>query len=142
MNIETVFPDVANILTDVLVLDEGEVALEKRLVTDLNAESIDFLDIMFQVERKFDVKIPRGQIEKDVRGALEEGEFEKEGVLTEKGLEALRAYLSEVPEDYFKKEMKVGEIPTLLTVETLCKLVLKAKAKKEKNESATRDVAA
>jgi acyl carrier protein len=61
-----------------------------------------------------------------VRGDLAEDEFEKGGVLTTKGMQALKNYLNEVPAEYFKVNMKVNEIPMLFTVETFCKLIVAA----------------
>lgn len=136
MTIESVYPQVAEIVADVLAIDTEEVSLDKRLIADLGAESIDFLDLVFQLERTFKVKIPRGQIEKEARGTLTEAEFETSGVLTDKGIAALKVYLSEVPEEFFKSGLKVSEIPTLFTVETLCKLVVNAKAKAKQAEEA------
>lgn len=123
MNVASIYPKVKEIIADVLVLDEEEINLNSRLIADLGAESIDFLDLVFQLEKEFKIKIPRGQLEKNARGELAEEEFEKGGVLTAEGLQALKNYLSEVPEDYFKSNMKVNEIPSLFTVETFCKLV-------------------
>ena len=126
MNVENVYPKVREIIADVLVIDEEEIAKTSRLISDLGAESIDFLDLVFQLEKEFGIKIPRGQLEKNARGDLSEDEFEKGGVLTSKGMQALRNYLNEVPADYFKPNMKIGEIPLLFTVETFCKLVVSA----------------
>ena len=87
--------------------------------------------MVFQLEKEFAIKIPRGQLEKNARGDLSEAEFEQNGALTEKGLVALKNYLSEVPSEYFKANIKTNEIPTLFTVKTFCKLVesaLNAKA--------------
>lgn len=128
MNAESVFPNVREIVADVLVLDEDEVNLDSRLIADLGAESIDFLDLVFQLEREFDIKIPRGQLEKNARGDLAEDEFEQGGIITEAGIKALKAYLSEVPAEEFKANLKVNEIPMLFTVETFCKLVATANA--------------
>lgn len=131
MNNQEIFNKVKEIIIDVLVIDEDKVQPTSRLIADLGAESIDFLDLVFQLEKEFSIKIPRGQLEKNARGDLAEAEFEQNGVLTEKGLIALKNYLSEVPQEYFKATMKTNEIPTLFTVETFCKLVdsaLKAKA--------------
>src|SRR5687767_14746777 len=122
MDVKSVYPQVAEIIADVLVADKEEVGLNKRLIEDLGAESIDFLDLIFQLEKTFNIKIPRGQIEKDARGRLSDAEFEQNGVITEKGLAALKNYLSEVPAGNFKAGLKVNEIPTLFTVETICKL--------------------
>ena len=126
MNVENVYPKVREIIADVLVIDEEEIAKTSRLISDVGAESIDFLDLVFQLEKEFGIKIPRGQLEKNARGDLSEDEFEKGGVLTSKGMQALRNYLNEVPADYFKPNMKIGEIPLLFTVETFCKLVVSA----------------
>jgi acyl carrier protein len=126
MNVAGVYPKVRQIVADVLVIDEDEVSLNSRLIGDLGAESIDFLDLVFQLEKEFKIKIPRGQLEKNARGDLAEDEFEKGGVLTAPGLQALKNYLSEVPADQFKASMKVNEIPMLFTVETFCKLVVAA----------------
>ncbi len=123
MSIETIYPKVKEIIADVLVVDESEVELNKRLIADLGAESIDFLDLAFQLEREFKIKIPRGQLEQDARGTLSEAEFEQNGVVTPAGLESLKASLSEVPAEYFKDNLKVSEIPLLFTVETFCKLI-------------------
>jgi acyl carrier protein len=126
--VENVFPKVQAIVADVLAIDEGDIQLNSRLIGDLGAESIDFLDFIFQLEREFKIKIPRGQLEKKARGSLEASEFEVGGYLTEKGVEALQAFLSEIPADAFPKKMKANEIPMLFTVETFCKLVVGALA--------------
>jgi acyl carrier protein len=128
---QEIFDKVKEIIVDVLVIDEDKVQSNSRLIADLGAESIDFLDLVFQLEKEFSIKIPRGQLEKNARGDLTQAEFEQNGVLTEKGLVALKNYLSEVPAEYFKASMKTNEIATLFTVETFCKLVesaLQAKA--------------
>ncbi len=130
MNIDQIYSKVRGIVSDVLVIDEDDVQLNSRLISDLGAESIDFLDLVFQLEKEFGVKIPRGQLEKNARGELSEEEFEKNGVITPAGLESLQRYLSEVPASEFKPNMKVNEIPWLFTVETFCKLVGAAIAEK------------
>jgi acyl carrier protein len=125
-NVEQIYPKVRGIIADVLVIDEDSIALSSRLIGDLGAESIDFLDLVFQLEKEFAIKIPRGQLEKNARGTLSEQEFEQRGTLTAQGLTALQNYLTEVPESAFKANMKVNEIPMLFTVETFCKLVVAA----------------
>lgn len=135
-DINQILPKVSDILADVLAIDASDVALNKRLIADLGAESIDFLDITFQLEKAFEIRIPRGQIEKDLREAVAPDDFEKSGVITDKGLQALKTYLCEVPENCFKPTMKVVEIPTLFTVETFCKLVMRALETKQKEQQA------
>ena len=135
MDIANIYPKVREIIADVLVIDEDKISLSSRLIGDLGAESIDFLDLVFQLEKGFGIKIPRGQLEKNARGALAEQDFEQNGVLTTQGLQALKAYLTEVPEASFKDALKVNEIPMLFTVETFCKLVASAVHAKSAQET-------
>lgn len=121
-----VYPKVAEIIADALGRDVDEVTLTAPLMDDLDAESIDFLDIVFRLERQFKVKIPRGKIVEDARGTLSEAEFEQNGHVTEAGLKRLREHMSEVSAERFHSPMKVRDIPLLFTVETFCKLVVRA----------------
>jgi acyl carrier protein len=120
-----VFPKVREIMAEALGCDLEKVKLEASLIDDLGAESIDFLDIVFRLERGFKVKIPRGKIVEEARGDLSEAEFEKGGVLSDAGLERLKIFLSEVPPERFKSPLKVADIPHLFTAETFCKMVIR-----------------
>ncbi len=121
-----VFPKVAATMADALGCDVEDIALDVSLIEGLDAESIDFLDMVFRLERAFKIKIPRGKIIDNARGDLSEAEFEQKGVLTPVGLAQLRAYLSEVPAERFREPMKVADIARLFTPETFCKLVIMA----------------
>jgi acyl carrier protein len=125
-DIDAVYPKVAETVADALGCEPEDVKPDASLIDDLGAESIDFLDLVFRLERAFKVKIPRGKIVEDARGTLPEAEFEQKGLVTEKGLAQLRTFLSEVPAGRFKSPLKVAEIPRLFTVETFCKLVIRA----------------
>ena len=124
--IEAVLPTVAATIADALGCDVEDVKPDASLIEDLNAESIDFLDMVFRLERAFKVKIPRGKIVENARGTLTEAEFEQHGVVTDVGLTQLRKYLAEVPPARFKTPTKVKDIPRLFTTETFCKLVIAA----------------
>jgi len=125
-DIDAIFPKVADTIADALGCEVDEVQRDRSLIDDLGAESIDFLDLVFRLERAFKVKIPRGKIVEDSRGALSEAEFEQKGLVTDRGLAQLKAFLSEVPADRFRSPLKVAEIPRLFTAETFCKLVIRA----------------
>jgi acyl carrier protein len=124
--IDAVVPTVAGTMADALGCDVEDIKPNVSLIEGLDAESIDFLDMVFRLERAFKIKIPRGKIVENARGTLTEAEFEQKGIVTETGLAQLKAYLSEVPADRFKAPMKVAEIPRLFTPETFCKLVVQA----------------
>jgi len=123
--IMAIFPKVAETMADALACDEDKVKPDASLINDLGAESIDFLDIIFRLERAFKVKIPRGKIVEEARGELSEAAFEQGGIVTEAGLARLKIFLNEVPADRFKSPLKVAEIPKLFTVETFCKMVIR-----------------
>jgi acyl carrier protein len=125
-DIEAVYPRVAKAVADALARDPAGVQINSRLFADLEAESIDLLDIVFRLEREFKIQIPRGRIIEDARGNLAEAEFEKNGLLTAAGLARLREYMSEVPADSFRPQMNLADVPTLFTVETMCKIVIRA----------------
>ena len=125
-DIAAVLPTVSATIADALGCDVEEVTPDASLIDDLDAESIDFLDMVFRLERAFKVKIPRGKIVENARGTLTEAEFEQKGIVTEKGLVQLKSYLSEIADSRFKTPMKVADIPRLFTPETFCKLVIRA----------------
>lgn len=124
--IMAVYPTVAATIADALGCDAEDVKLDVSLIDGLDAESIDFLDLVFRLERAFKVKIPRGKIVEDARGDLPEAEFEQKGIVTEAGMARLRAFLSEVPAERIKSPLKVADVPRLFTAETFCKLVVRA----------------
>lgn len=124
--IDEVYPKVAQIVSDALGCEPDEVKPQSSLIVDLDAESIDFLDLVFRLEKGFGVKIPRGKIVEDARGPLAEAEFETKGIVTEAGLARLREFLSEVPTERFKTPLKAADVPRLFTTETFCKVVIRA----------------
>jgi acyl carrier protein len=124
--IESVRDGVVRMIAEALVREIDEVHLDSRLIDDLGAESIDFLDIVFRLEQLFRIEIPRGKITEDARGTLSEEEFAHDGYLTPEGLIRLRNYLDEVPADRFPPRLRVAEVPRLFTVETFCKVVVRA----------------
>ena len=88
--IMAIFPKVAETVADALGCDDEKVKPDSSLINDLGAESIDFLDIIFRLERAFKVKIPRGKIVEDARGSLSASEFESGGVISEAGTGRLK----------------------------------------------------
>jgi acyl carrier protein len=104
-----------------LGLEEDEVQLDAKLIEDLGAESLDFLDIVYRLERAFDIKIPRGGIEGTAQE--EAGDYEVDGILTDSGLAALKQLMPEVPADEFIEGMRVTEVPEVFRVATFYNLV-------------------
>jgi acyl carrier protein len=118
---EEVFEKVRTALVDALGVDEEEVTKEATLVGDLGAESIDFLDIVFRLEKAFDIKIPRGElIPEDV---LTNSTYVKDGLVTESGLAELRKRMPFADLENFAKNPVVQDFANLLTVADMCRFV-------------------
>src|SRR6266542_5313793 len=85
-----IFEKVSATLVDALNVEQEEIKPTATLQGDLGAESIDFLDIVFRLEREFSIKIPRGELfpESIFQG---DPEFVQSGKVTDKGLAELRA---------------------------------------------------
>jgi acyl carrier protein len=118
---EEVFQKVQAALVDALGVDEEDVTQDATLVGDLGAESIDFLDIVFRLEKGFDIKIPRGELfPEDV---LTDSKYVQDGRVTEAGLQELRQRMPFANLDEFAKNPVVQDFPNLLTVADMCRFV-------------------
>ena len=114
---------VFQIIADALYVDLEEVTAQANLMNDLGAESIDFLDIIFRLEKEFEVKIPRGEIEQRAKGNLTDDEFAVDGMLTDIGLQRLQEVMPEIPADQFKSGLFVRDIASLFTAQTFVRMV-------------------
>ncbi len=118
---EEVFTKVQGALVDALGVDEEEVTSEARLVGDLGAESIDFLDIVFRLEKAFDIKIPRGELfPEDI---LTNAQFVQNGKLTPEGVKQLEARMPFADLSTFSANPVVQDFGNLLTVQDMCRYV-------------------
>ena len=118
---EEVFEKIKTALVDALGVDDDEVTPEATLVGDLGAESIDFLDIVFRLEKAFSIKIPRGELfPEDV---LTNAAYIKDGKVTEAGLAELRKRMPFADLDAFAKNPVVQDFAGLLTVADMCRFV-------------------
>ena len=115
---------VQNIFADSLGFDLDEVEFQSKIIADLEAESLDFLDIAFKLERTFNIQIPRGGIEKAAREGVEGDGLNPDGTLTLESLEKLKEAMSEVPESEFKMGLKPTDVPQLFRVGTFYHLVV------------------
>lgn len=100
-----------------------DVKLTSVLMSDLGAESLDFLDIVFRLEREFGIQITRGEMEKASRGDMSAEEFAPQGVLSEAGLARLRELMPEAA-DRIKPGLRPNMILTLFSVQTFANMVI------------------
>ena len=111
---EEIMVKVREALVDALGVDEDEVLPAARIGADLGAESIDYLDIVFRLEKAFNIKIPRGDLFPD--NILTSEEFVQNKKLTEKGLAELKARMPFADLSKFEQNPNVDDIADLFTV--------------------------
>ena len=127
---EDIWDKVVDAFCEALGLDEDEVEKDALVIDDLGAESLDFLDIAFRLERAFGIKIPRREVQRAAEDGAE-ADFEVDGKLTAAGAVALRAAMPEVDPDAIGEGFPVRDIPRLFTVETFLNLVTKLVREKD-----------
>jgi acyl carrier protein len=118
---EEVFEKVRVALVDALGVEEDEVTPEATMVGDLGAESIDFLDIVFKLEKAFGITIPREELFPD--DILTNADYVKDGKVTENGINELKKRLPWADLSKFEENPRVQDFGNLLTVNDLCRYV-------------------
>jgi acyl carrier protein len=121
MTEDEVFEKVKETLVDALGVDEEEVTRDATLTGDLGAESIDFLDIVFRLEKAFNIKIPRGELFPD--GIFNNPEFVKDGKLTASGLAQLKTSMPHVDFTEFEQDPDINKMASLFKVQTIVSYV-------------------
>jgi acyl carrier protein len=116
-----IFDKVREALVDALGVDDDEVTPEATLRGDLDAESIDFLDIVFRLEKAFDIKIERGElIPMDV---LENADFVQDGKVNAQGIAQLKQRMPFADLSKFEANPNVQNLGETLTVQDMCNFV-------------------
>ena len=112
---EEILSKVRESLVEALSVDDEEVMMEASLTRDLGAESIDFLDIVFRLEKGFGIKIPRGDLF-PAEDMMNNPEFVQDGKFTEDGLGQLKERLPYADLTEFEKNPVVGNLGDVFTV--------------------------
>ena len=121
MSREEIFANIQETLVDALGVDEEEVTEAATLKGDLGAESIDFLDIVFRLEKSFNIKSPRGELFPE--DLLNNAEYVENGRMTAVGLTELKKLMPHADFSTFEQDPDVSKMPDLFTVNTLVKYV-------------------
>jgi acyl carrier protein len=119
---EEIYTKVSSTLVEALNVDEEDVKPGATLQGDLHAESIDFLDIVFRLEREFGIKIPRDELFPEAIFAGDPN-FVQNGKVTDKGLEALRARMPFADLSEFEKNPELSHMGDLFTVDLIAKYI-------------------
>ena len=118
---DEIYEKVRTALVDALGVDEDEVSPSATMVGDLGAESIDFLDIVFRLEKAFGIKIPRGELFPEE--VLSSADFVVNGKVNAAGIEALKARMPFVDLTKFEANPMVQNFANTLTVEDMVRYV-------------------
>lgn len=121
-NQDEIYTKVSATLCEALNVDEEDIKPTATLQGDLGAESIDFLDIVFRLEREFGIKIPRGELfpESIFQG---DPEYVQDGKVTAKGLDELRTRMPFADISKFEQDPKLTAISDLFTVDMITKYI-------------------
>ncbi len=118
---QDVFEKIQAALVEALGVDDDEVAADATMVGDLGAESIDFLDIVFRLEKTFGIEIPRSELfPEDI---LTNAEYVEEGKVTAAGIAELKARMPFADLSKFEANPVVQEFGNLLTVSDMCRYI-------------------
>jgi len=121
MTQQDVFGKVQEVLVDALGVDEDEVSPAATLVGDLGAESIDFLDIVFRLEKAFSIKVDQNELFPD--NIMNDPKFVVDGLVTDSGMDELRSRLPHANLDEFDSSRRVDDFSDIFTVESIVKFV-------------------
>jgi acyl carrier protein len=122
MSRDEIFSQVKEVLVDALGIDDDEVKLDATLMGDLGAESIDFLDIVFRLEKAFGIKIAREELF-PAENLMNNPEFVHNGKMTEKGLNELREKMPHTDLSEFQNNPDINKIGDLFTVNAIINYV-------------------
>src|SRR5256714_7815210 len=119
---DEIYSKVSATLVEALNVDEDDIKPSATLQGDLGAESIDFLDIVFRLEREFGIKIPRGELfpESIFQG---DPEFVQDGKVTPKGLAELRARMPFADLSRFEENPELSHLSDLFTVDLIARYI-------------------
>ena len=121
MQRDEIFEKVQGVLVEALAVDEDEVTDGASLFKDLGAESIDILDISFQIEKVFGIKIGQGELFPE--GVAQDPQYVENGKVTDKGLAALRDRLPHFDFSELEASRQIEKVRDIFTVGALVNFV-------------------
>jgi acyl carrier protein len=119
---DAVYDKVAGVLVQALNVDDDEIKPSATLQGDLGAESIDFLDIIFRLEREFGIKILRDELfpESVFQG---DPQFVGDGKVTDQGMGELRSRMPYAELGAFDKDRRLSAVSDLFTVDLVARYI-------------------
>lgn len=105
-----------------LVKNEGDITLKSRIIEDLGADSLDFMDIIFQLESAFSIKLKKEHFDFIIASGLTKEEAIVDGKISEEAKGRLKVWLPELP---LEGGLAPKDLANYLTIESLCFVISK-----------------
>ncbi len=121
MERDEIYAKITEVLEDALGVDDDEVTPEATLTSDLGAESIDFLDIVFRLEKAFDIKVAQGELFPE--NVAQNPDYVEDGKITDKGLAELKEKMPHADFAKLEADRDVENVGEVFTVDALVKFV-------------------
>ena len=123
MNREEIYKAMRSLVADSLALKEDEIQPQCRLTDDLGADSLDFIDIIFGIEKKFEVKVRDGELDFISRLDFSSPKVMRQGYLTLETIQRLTKRLPALEQVQDPAKVTPVQLFSLITIETLCIMV-------------------
>jgi acyl carrier protein len=120
---EEIFKEVKGAIIEALGIAEDKITMDAKMVDDLGAESLDFIDVVFRLEKKFLINLPKDNFLEKAMEVFGDGILEKDGVLTDMGLEVLKYRMPEADLSSVEGAVALEEVSSFFTVRTWVRVV-------------------
>lgn len=131
MEFNDVFQNVSQIIESSTGFDKEKITLESTLFNDLGIDSIDLVDILFEIETFYEIELKLSDLEFQAKKELGDVPYEIEGIITHEGLQAIRRSMPEIEQEHLVEGLTVHKLVQLFTVHSLCKIILHRLSLKE-----------
>ncbi len=123
MEINEIFKDVAEIIDESCGIEADSIKMEDTLFDKLEIDSIDMVDILFEIETKYDISIKVSDLEQRTKEAENEMPYEIDGKITENGVKSILKEMPEIDLSKVHEGMTIEELIKLINVHSLCKII-------------------
>lgn len=122
-SINDIFKVVAEIIEGSIGTPKEEIKIDQTLFDELEIDSIDLVDILFELESHYDIELKVSDIESRAREELGDVPYEVDGVITAKGIVMLRKHMTEIDPSSLKEGLTIHGLVRLFSVHSLCKII-------------------
>lgn len=123
MDIKQIFEDVKEIIEESCGIEASSIQLTDTLFNKLQIDSIDMVDILFEIETKYDISLKIGDLKQQSDKGSDKRPTEVEGKITAEGVLSIVAEMPEIDLDKVHEGMSIDELIRLINVHSLCKII-------------------